>query len=471
MHPDLTSAGALAERFRKQATALGPDVFIGHDDESFSGSAVRDLLDEKTETYGKAGIGPGDFVGAYSWPPADFVTDFYAVLGLGGTVVPLPRTLSGWELERLDTVGHLTCLTSPSDSLLTLGDDSFTTSSRRLSRCARHRPTAPTGAATGQLTSGTTRSQKLALRPASALAAEASGYHRALALTPEELVLCPVPLHHAYGFGVGVVSAALYGVPVRYSAKLQPRQLLRSMEQGRPVLLASVSPMLRLLAESMGEQSSPPHAVRLLYGGMPLDRRTAEKVSSVLGAPIGQIYGTTESGPVCVTTPGDWNTTVRALGPPLPGVSLSLDDAGFIVVRSPMMMLGYARDGALDEDSVPHDGFVTGDLGRRTEDGLTIVGRAATSINVAGAKVSPEEVEAVLLEHPDVGSCLVHGVEDGRLGQRVAAVVTPETVDLRKLEQFCRERLSPPWLPQVFSAVATLETTSTGKVVRRLVEH
>jgi acyl-CoA synthetase (AMP-forming)/AMP-acid ligase II len=96
-----------------------------------------------------------------------------------------------------------------------------------------------------------------------------------------------------------------------------------------------------------------------------------------------------------------------------------------------------------------------------------IVGRLANCVNVGGTKVSPEEVEAVLLEFPTVRSCLVDGEPDEWLGQRIRATVTPADVDLSALRTFCRQRLSPAKQPSRFAGVDILETTASGKVIRR----
>ena len=172
-----------------------------------------------------------------------------------------------------------------------------------------------------------------------------------------------------------------------------------------------------------------------------------------------------------------------SLGWPLPGVKVdirplvdgpepppSADDgaevsSGLLVVRSPTAMSGYLYPDRVDAAPVAN-GFVVGDIVRRTPDGLVIVGRLANCINVGGTKVSPEEVEAVLLEFPTVRSCLVDGVPDERLGQRIRATVTPGDVDLSALQAFCRQRLSGSKLPSRFLITETLETTATGKVIR-----
>jgi acyl-CoA synthetase (AMP-forming)/AMP-acid ligase II len=256
--------------------------------------------------------------------------------------------------------------------------------------------------------------------------------------------------------------------------------LLRALDQHDVTLVAGVPPLLRLLADAA--TTRPKRRIGYLTAGMLLDPRTAELVGTVLGGRIGEVYGTTETGPICVRPPVPWQDA-RSLGRPLPGVRVDLrplgevpepqpsaDNApdvssGLVVVHSPTAMTGYLHQDLVDAAPVAN-GFVVGDIGRRTPDGLVIVGRLANCVNVGGAKVSPEEVEAVLLEFPEVRSCLVDGVPDERLGERIRATVTPADVDLPALQAFCRQRLSGSKLPSRFLSIETLETTATGKVIR-----
>lgn len=467
----------LAAMVCARADQHGERMLIDDGVHAATGAEVAALIRSKTDAYRRAGVQEAQRVGAVAWPPLEFITDVFAVLGLGAVVVPLPRRVSPWELDRLDAVASLTHLAAAEDSPLRLGQVRASIGPRRLSSCAQHTVVDNHGAASGQLTSGTTGRQRLALRPADALAVEAEAYSAVLGLTPDETILCPVPLHHAYGFGLCVLAATLSGTPVRYVPADRPRSLLNHMDAAGACLVPLVPPMLRVLAKASRARSGASEA-RLMTAGMPVDQRTAEMVDTALRARLGQVYGTTETGPICVTAPTSPDVVLRSLGPTLPGVAVRLapdpsadgaaaaPDTGLVTVSSPMAMLGYADGARLDTDAVTGPGFVTGDLGRITQDGLVLVGRVSNCINVAGAKVSPEEIEAVILGFPAVRSCLVHGVTDEYLGQRINAIVTPDSVDLVELERHCAERLSPPRLPHVFKAVSTLATTEMGKVIR-----
>lgn len=443
--------------------------------------ALVDLVDAKIDGYRRAGIDGHALVGSVAWPPAEFVSDVFAVLALGGILAPLPRQISDWELDRIERLLPLSALALPPDSPLRPEGKPAQVAGRRL---LTRPPTAPgllAGAGTAQLTSGTSGRTQVALRPVAALSAEVEGYISALSLSPATVLACPVPLHHAYGFGLAALAAPLAGAAVHALEPDRPRVLLRNIIERRVNLVAGVAPLLRILAESARE---PPAAgIGYLTAGMPIDAHTARLVGTRLAGTLGEVYGTTETGPICVRPPGPWAQALRSLGRPLPGVEVRLAGgeagagsdrgagsdsgvgSGLITVRSPSAMTGYLVNGAINTAAV-QDGFVTGDLGRWNRDGLTIVGRVKNCINVAGVKVSPEEIETVLMEFPQVRSCLVDGVDDERLGQRIRATVTPDSVDLAALRAFCEERLSPPKLPHLLRTAPGLQTTATGKVIR-----
>jgi acyl-CoA synthetase (AMP-forming)/AMP-acid ligase II len=474
----------LLQLLRETAARSPRAVVFAEDGGNTTAQALVDLVEARVAGYRRTGIGPGCRVGAVAWPAASFAADVLAVLALDAVVVPLPRQMSEWERARAEAQAGATHLAAPLDwpLLPAIGD---VVAGRRL--IARKPPgealadeALAGGAASAQLTSGTSGTTRVALRQVSALTAEAENYRVALDLAPGTVLACPVPLHHAYGFGLAVLAAPLAGATTLVTSADRPRLLLRALDQHDVTLFAGVPPMLRLLADAA--TSRPARRIGYLTAGMPLDQRTAELVGTVLGGRLGEVYGTTETGPICVRPPEHWQNA-RSLGWPLPGVRVDIrpladvpeprplpDDAadmqpGLAVVHSPTAMTGYLYQDRVDAAPVAN-GFVVGDIVRRTPDGLVIVGRLTNCVNVGGAKVSPEEVEAVLLEFPTVRSCLVDGVPDERLGQRIRATVTPADVDLSALQAFCRQRLSGAKLPSRFHSIETLETTATGKVIR-----
>ena len=470
----------LLQQLRETAVRYPRAVLFAEDPGNTTAQALVELVEARLDAYRRIGIGPGCRVGAVAWPAASFTADVLAVLALDAVVAPLPRQMNEWERERNEALVAVTHLAAPLDWPLLPGIGDVV-AGRRLIVRKPPGEAPPGGAASAQLTSGTSGRTRVALRLVSALVAEAENYRAALDLAPGTVLACPVPLHHAYGFGLAALAAPLAGATTLVTSADRPRMLLHALDQHDVTLVVGVPPMLRLLAEAA--ISRPTRRIGYLTAGMPMDLRTAELIGRVLGGRLGEVYGTTETGPICVRPPVPWQDA-RSLGQPLPGVRIELrplidapepkpsaDDAalvqsGLLVVQSPTAMSGYLYPDRVDAAPVA-DGFVVGDIVRLTPDGgVVIVGRLANCVNVGGTKVSPEEVEAVLLEFPTVRSCLVDGVPDERLGQRIRAIVTPVDVDLSALQAFCRQRLSSAKLPSRFLSVGALETTATGKVIR-----
>jgi len=113
--------------------------------------------------------------------------------------------------------------------------------------------------------------------------------------------------------------------------------------------------------------------------------------------------------------------------------------------------------------------FRTGDIGVIDNDGyLDLTGRIKDLINRGGEKISPAEVEAVLLEHQAVAEAAVFGVPDLKYGEEVsAAVVLRGAATEEELQMFCRLRLADFKVPKQIHLVSAMPTNAMGKVKRR----
>ena len=136
-------------------------------------------------------------------------------------------------------------------------------------------------------------------------------------------------------------------------------------------------------------------------------------------------------------------------------------------------MTGYWGSGqSRTAETIDDAGWIhTGDLGHLDEDGyLFLGGRAGDMIIRGGENVAPEEVEAVLYDHPDVAEAGVVGVPDEEWGERVVAAVVrrPESeLDETSLREHCREHLAGFKRPDTIVFLEQLPRTSTGKLLRR----
>ncbi len=142
---------------------------------------------------------------------------------------------------------------------------------------------------------------------------------------------------------------------------------------------------------------------------------------------------------------------------------------GEVVVRGPNVTHGYHNNPEANAASFANGWFRTGDRGVQGADGyLTLIGRIKELINRGGEKISPLEVDAVLLAHPAVGEVATFGAPDAKYGEEVhAAVVLRAEATVEQLQVHCRERLAAFKVPKVVYIVQELPRTATGKVQRR----
>jgi hypothetical protein len=153
------------------------------------------------------------------------------------------------------------------------------------------------------------------------------------------------------------------------------------------------------------------------------------------------------------------------------GALMPPETEGEIIVRGPNVMGGYIASGQVNATAFVGGWFRTGDQGRLDEDGyLFITGRIKKIINRGGEKISPREIDEVLLAHPAVAEAITFALPDARVGEDVGAaiVLRPESegVDTRSLHNFAQTRLAPFKLPRRVLFVSQIPKGAAGKPQR-----
>jgi O-succinylbenzoic acid--CoA ligase len=306
---------------------------------------------------------------------------------------------------------------------------------------------APTWTCRGGLvlcTSGTEGRPKACHLPAAALMASIDAAVQVLALTPDDVWGCPLPLDHIGG-AMCVLRAAASGGRMRLGDDLAG--------------CTGVSVVPTQLQRLCTRHSRWPEGLRrMLVGGGPLDAATAAACAA-RGLVARQTYGLTEMASMVTVQDAD-DPDPASAGRPVPGAEVALID-GRIAVRGRMRAVGYLGEPPFG------DWLVTGDLGRIVDGRLFVLGRVAELIVSGGENVYPAEVEAALAAHPAVAEAGVCGLPDPTWGQTVAAVVVLRgTVDDMELDRFLDARLARFKHPRRYLRVATLPRTSLGKLRR-----
>ncbi|MEV6848932.1 SDR family NAD(P)-dependent oxidoreductase [Actinoplanes sp. NPDC051411] len=250
-------------------------------------------------------------------------------------------------------------------------------------------------------------------------------------------------------------------------------ELIAALETTRPTVFTGVPTVYhRLLSALDGRRLNVPTLRMCVTGGAPCPRRLRESVRTLLGAPLVNSYGSTETcgaiamehpavEPVAEGSVGQVIRDVRIVDPAT-GDPLPPGGEGEVVVGRPWLMEGYL-------DRPERTGwYSTGDLGRLHGDQLTLTGRVRDLIIRGGANVHPAEIEKVLLELPEVADAAVAGRPHHRLGQVAVGYVVPARagVDPAAVLAQVRRRMSAAKAPDDIQLVGALPRTPSGKVKR-----
>jgi acyl-coenzyme A synthetase/AMP-(fatty) acid ligase len=208
---------------------------------------------------------------------------------------------------------------------------------------------------------------------------------------------------------------------------------------------------------------------QVTLGGEAVDQATLDRLKkSFPDARITHIYASTEAGVGFAVHDGRAGIPAQWLEQGVGDVKLRVAD-GVLEVKSPRAFKEYASGEATPLDS---EGWLsTGDLVRKENDRFVFVGRADRRLNVGGFKVTPEEVEAVLMRCEAVADVQVSGIPSPISGHVLCASIVPtQNVNRdqvkRVVQQFAYERLESFKVPRVIRIVEVLEMADSGKKVR-----
>jgi O-succinylbenzoic acid--CoA ligase len=296
-------------------------------------------------------------------------------------------------------------------------------------------------------TSGSTGEPKGAQLSHAALEASARATHARIGQKPGDRWLSCMPWHHIGGFLV-MYRARLLGIPLTVHERLDPERFATA-----GATLASLVPtqLVRLL--DAGVDLSGFRAI--LLGGSAAPPGLLERAAAA-GAPVIPTYGMSETSGGCVYD-----------GQPLDDVEVTIDEAGRIRLRGPMLMSGYRLRPDLDAEVFDGGWLVTSDLGEWDSDGrLRVTGRVDDVVISGGEKVVASQVAATLETHPDIAEVAVSGVPDVEWGQRVVAVVVPRhgaALALDELRKWCETRLVAAARPRELVVVDAIPRLGSGK--------
>ena len=283
-------------------------------------------------------------------------------------------------------------------------------------------------------TSGTTGLPKGAVHTQAGLLANAKASDEAHAFKPIDIVLSTLPMFHVGGLCIQTLPALLAGVSVHLQPRFDASAWLKSVSQGelvqRPTLSLLVPATMRAVLDHAEWPSVDLQSLRgIMAGSSTLPEAYLEKFHQ-RGVPVGQIYGTTETGPVSVILKfQDAVQRIGFAGWPHANLELQIRDSeeqvvksgvtGEVCVRGSNVMRGYWLAASQAAGEGLKDGwFQTGDMGCLDANGcLQIVGRNKDMIISGGENIYPAEIENALATFPGLLECAVVGLPDERWGE------------------------------------------------------
>jgi long-chain acyl-CoA synthetase len=322
----------------------------------------------------------------------------------------------------------------------------------------------PAGVVHLKTTSGTTRASQLIGFTAEQLAADADQIVATMGLRNDQPNLGLISLAHSYGFSNLVTPLLLGGIPLVLVASPMPASLQAAAAGFRSLALPAVPAMWRAWYEA---NAIPANVTLAISAGAPLSLELEAAIFERNGLKLHNFYGSSECGGIAYDAAPEPRGEAALAGRPLQGVTLSLAEDGCLVVTSAAVGVGYLPD----DDARLGDGrFHTSDVAELRDGAVLLRGRSSDVINIAGRKLAPETVEAVLRQQPGVRECLVVGVpaRDDTRGEEALAVL--ELAEGGSLEPVRRAaaNLLPAWqCPRHWWVVPEIPSSQRGKISRR----
>jgi len=332
-------------------------------------------------------------------------------------------------------------------------------------------------------TSGTTSRPKIVPLTQANVAASARNIGAVTSFTAEDRGLVIMPLFHIHGLIAGVLAPLAAGGSVFCSPGFNALKFFGWMKEARPTWYTAVPTMHQAILTRASKSTdiiaaNPLRFIRSSSSSLP--PQVLAELEQVFGTRVIESYGMTEAAHQMTSNlllPGDRKpgTVGVAAGPDvaimdLDGNLLARGATGEIVIRGENVTPGYENNAKANGEAFTNGWFRTGDQGVMDADGfLSITGRLKEIINRGGEKISPREVDEVLMNHPAVQQVVTFAIPHEKLGEEVGAVVVlreGQEIGERALRDFAAQSLADFKVPRKILFMAEIPKGATGKLQR-----
>lgn len=332
-------------------------------------------------------------------------------------------------------------------------------------------------------TSGTTARPKIVPLSHTNVCMSAKNIATALELTPADHCLNVMPLFHIHGLIAAVLSSLHAGARITCTPGFNALKFFGWLAEARPTWYTAVPTMHQAILSRAARNAdviaaAPLRLIRSSSASLP--PRVMAELEAGFGTPVIESYGMTEAAHQMASNPLPPGTRKPgsvgvAAGPEIAimdeqGALLEPGQVGEVVIRGPNVTSGYRNNPDANASAFTNGWFRTGDQGVMDGEGyLRITGRLKEIINRGGEKISPREVDEVLMDHPAVLQAVTFAVPHPKLGEDVAAAVvlkdggSTSDADIRN---FAGEHLADMKVPRTILILEEIPKGATGKLQR-----
>lgn len=492
---------------RAAAARFGDKTALVCADRSFGFAELDALSDRVAAALAARGVAPGEPVSLYAQNRWEWVVAYHGALKAGAVVNPVNVMLTPRELafvlgdcaaavvftsaEQAATVVELTRDLPRLHTVVAFGAaagqvegatafDALLAADGPVPRCTP----VPDEPSTIGYTSGTTGHPKGAVQSHRAVLLNCALTATMHGRTERDVVVTALPAPHVYG-NVVINGTFLVGGTVVLMPRFTPGEALALIGEHRATMFEGVPAMYAMMLADPGLADAELGTLtRCTVGGQTIPLSTIERWEARSGARLVELWGMTELSGLGTTHALHAPPVPGSIGVALPGVQLRVADLadagrdapygepGELMVRGPLVMLGYHGNPEATAEAVEPDGWLhTGDVATMDATGhVFVVDRRKDMILTAGYNVYPAEIERVLAAHPDVAVVAAGPVPDEVKGELACAYVVRTagaTVTADELIAFAARQLAAYKRPRLVRFVDSLPATSTGKIMRR----
>ncbi len=333
-------------------------------------------------------------------------------------------------------------------------------------------------------TSGTTSRPKIVPLTHANVHASAKNIQATLGLQSADTCLNVMPLFHIHGLMAAVLAGLAAGASVFATPGFDALRFFAWLDEANATWYTAVPTMHQAILSRAARNKAAIERARLRFirsSSSSLPVQVLTELEATFGVPVVEAYAMTEAAhqmtsnplPPGIRKPGSVGC---AAGPEVAIMQesgtalLSAGETGEVVIRGDNVTSGYENNPSANTVAFVNGWFRTGDQGAMDADGfLTITGRLKEIINRGGEKISPREVDEVLIDHAAVQQVVTFAIPHKSLGEEVAAAVVlteGQQLDAGDLRAFAAERLAAFKVPRKIVIVDEIPKGATGKLQR-----